>query len=100
MAKIIIDTTSGDEIKGRIGRFAVTHYHRNEATEGGALGIFEGIKAPVGARLVSSGKQSLLAALTGADAHNDGQNYSFDQVVSLYDSGTKTWWPVAVKDVE
>jgi hypothetical protein len=98
MAKIIIDTTSGDPIVGRIGRFIVTRYRRSEGTEGGARGIFEGIRKPDRADYMSIGKRALIAELNGAAAHNADRAYSFVIVVSLYDKGTKTWWPVTVKE--
>jgi len=96
--KKIIDITSGDEIKGRIGRFIVTAYRRGEATEG-TRGVFEGVQRPA-VGVLYTGKAQLIAACDMAQHHNRGAGHSFDQVVSLYDRDTKTWWPVTVKESE
>lgn len=94
----IIDSTSRNEIKGRIGRFIVTAYRRGEATEG-TRGVFDGVRAPTGSVLYT-GKKELIAACELAEHHNRGAGHSFDQVVSLYDKGTKTWWPCELADAE
>jgi hypothetical protein len=95
----IIDSTNRNEIKGRIGRFIVTHYRRGEATEG-AWGVFEGVRAPKITQDMGIGKGELIAAIKAATAHNADRSMSFVHVVSLYDKGMKTWWPCELADAE
>lgn len=95
----IIDSTSRNEIKGRIGRFIVTHYRRGMATEG-AWGVFEGVRTPKAAQHEGIGKGELIAVIKAAMAHNADRSMSFVHVVSLYDAGMKTWWPCELADAE
>jgi hypothetical protein len=88
----IIDSTSGNEIKGRIDRFVVTSYRRGEGMEHGTPGVFTGVRSPKVGDL-DIGKRALIAALESAEAHNADRTMSFYRVVSLYDKGMKTWWP-------
>ena len=60
MKQRIIDSTSGDPITGRIGRFTATTYRRGEA---GVQTVFEGVHA---AAVVGRGKRELTAVLTDA----------------------------------
>lgn len=84
MKQRIIDSTSGDPITGRIGRFTATTYRRGEA---GVQTVFEGVHA---AAVVGRGKRELTAVLTGAaEATSSG----WVTVVSLYDPRTRMWWP-------
>jgi hypothetical protein len=88
----IIDTTSGDAITGRIGRFAVTSSRRGEAHEG-TPGVFEGVRPGIA---TGRGARALVAAILAADAHNADRTNGFVRVVSVYDAGQQTWWPCSL----
>ncbi len=95
--RTIIDSTSGDPIRGTIGRFAVTSYRRGEGMEHGTPGVFEGVRYGFHH---GRGKRALTAALIVAEGTNADRTRAFYTIVSLYDAGMKTWWPCELTDAE
>ena len=88
MKQRIIDSTNGNEVTGRIGRFTTTTYRRGEA---GVQTVFEGVR---GAAVAGRGKRALTAALTdAAEQRANARNNDWVTVVSLYDAATRVWWP-------
>lgn len=88
----IIDSTSGDEITGNVGRYVVTSYRRGEAHES-TPGVFEGVRPGTA---TGRGRLGLATALIDAEAHNADRSNSFVRVVSLYDAGQRVWWPCSL----
>ena len=86
----IIDSISGDTITGRIGRFVVTSSRPGEAHEG-TPGVIEG---ELRGAATGRGERALVAAIRAAAAHNADRTNGFVRMVSLYDVGQRTWWPV------
>ena len=93
--RTIIDSTSGDEITGRIGRFVVTSYRRGDAHEG-TPGVFKRLRPGTA---TGRGERALVNALLDAEAHNADRTNGFERVVSLYDAGMATWWPCRLSPV-
>ena len=93
MTTRIIDTTSGDEIKGNIGRFTTTEFRRGDIDP---QVVFEGVH---GAKSAGRGKRALVAALRSAASQEENATRgSWLTVVSLYDHATRTWWPCRLAD--
>ncbi len=93
MKQRIIDSTSGDPITGRIGRFTATTYRRGEA---GVQTVFEGVHA---AAVVGRGKRELTAVLTdAAEQRANARHNDWVTVVSLYDAATRVWWPCHIAE--
>lgn len=96
MKQRIIDSTSGDEVTGRIGRFTATTYRRGEVAPRGGFGIYEGVR---GATVAGRGKRALTAALTdAAEQRANARPRDWVTVVSLYDAVTRVWWPCHIAE--
>ena len=88
----IIDTTSGDTITGRVGRFCAISHRRGDTTQV----VHEGERALVA---TGHGKRALVAALRAAAAQAEtARRNDWVTTVSLYDSATRTWWPCEIAD--
>ncbi len=85
----IVDSTSGDPITGRIGRFTLTTYRRGDAS---VQTVYDGVR---GATAIGRGKRSLTAALVSAAEATSG---GWITVVSLYDAATRVWWPCHIAE--
>lgn len=86
----IIDSSSGSEIAGKIGRFTtVTMFVRDGQP---VDGVFESVR-PGDAS--GRGKRALVKALKLADEKNAESDRSSDrkETVVLYQPATKIWWP-------
>ncbi len=88
MKQRIIDSTSGDEVTGRTGRFTTTEFRRGDIEP---QTVYEGVR---GAKASGRGKRALVTALRSAAAQEEtAKRGSWLTVVSLYDHRTRMWWP-------
>ena len=88
----IIDTTSGDTITGRVGRFCAISHRRGDTTQV----VHEGERSLTA---TGHGKRALVAALRAAAAQAEtARRNDWVTTVSLYDSATRTWWPCEIAD--